>query len=81
MSLTDKVTIINGAYPEQNYKAEFTAAERDYIARAILKMPQHITITTEFETTVSVMRKLGYLTNEGIKEEEVPDYKKYNKDL
>ena len=68
MSLTDKVTIINGAYPEQNYKVEFTAAERDYIARAILKMPQHIKITTEFETTVRIMRKLGYMATEGRKE-------------
>ncbi len=64
MSLTDKVTIINGAYPEQNYKVEFTAAERDYIARAILKMPQHIEITQEFELTVSIMRKLGYVKTE-----------------
>ena len=64
MSLTDKVTIINGSFPERNYKAEFTAAERDYIARAVLKMPQHIEVVTEFRTTVSIMRKLGYVKTE-----------------
>ena len=66
MSLTDKVTIINGGEPEKHYTATFTVTERDYIARAILKMPQHIEIMTELETTVSIMRKFGYTKTEGL---------------
>ena len=61
MSLTDKITMVNGDAPDKEYFLKLTAAERDYTARAILKMPQHIKITQEFEITVSLMRKLGYM--------------------
>ncbi|KKN14343.1 hypothetical protein LCGC14_0997020 [marine sediment metagenome] len=65
MSLTLGIQIVNGDDPEKYYSATFTAAERGYISKAVLKMPQHIGIKQEFEITVSVMRKLGYLQGEG----------------
>jgi len=61
MSLTDKISIVNGEEPEKVYSATFNAIERDYIARALMNMPQHLKAVTEVETMVNILRKLGYL--------------------
>ena len=60
MSLTDQISIVNGEEPERRYTATFTAEERTYITKAILKMPQHLHATSEIHIMHEIIAKLGY---------------------
>ena len=59
MSLTDQISIVNGEEPERRYTATFTAFERTYITKAILKIPQHITAIEEVHMIRNLITKLG----------------------
>lgn len=60
MSISDKIKIVNGAGDSKKYPVTLTAAERDFIARSILRIPQHLQPMTEAELIKAIMRKLDF---------------------
>ncbi len=73
MSLTDKIAIVNGEKVEKFYSVTFNATERDYVARALMNMPQHLEAIKEVETMVNILRKMGYLSINEEKQKEITD--------